>query len=181
MNTADLKQCIAQGENATTEFKESFNQETIETTAAFANASGGTILIGISDSGKISGITIGRETLRNWSNRISQAAEPRVVLEIGTVDVEGKSVLWIRVEACRIKPVSVKGICYKSVGNSIRVMSPQEIAQMHLESVGQTWDQLLVTRAGIDDIDKKKVEWYLPRRETIRNVSKPQNMSMACF
>ena len=28
---------------------------------------------------------------------------------------------------------------------------------------------------------KKKVEWYLTRRETIRNVSKPQDMSMAAF
>jgi len=60
-------------------------------------------------------------------------------------------------------------------------MSPQEIAQMHLNATGQTWDQLLVTRAGIDDIDEKKVEWYLTRRETIRNVSKPQDMNMAAF
>ena len=60
-------------------------------------------------------------------------------------------------------------------------MSPQEIAQMHLNATGQTWDQFLVTRAGIDDIDRKKVEWYLTRRETIRNVSKPQDMSMAAF
>ena len=181
METADLKQRIAQGENTTTEFKENFDQEAIETAAAFANTDGGIILIGVSDSGEIRGITIGKKTLRNWSNRIAQATEPRVVLEIGAVDIEGESVLWIRVEACRIKPVSVKGICYKRVGNSNRVMSPQEIAQMHLKSVGQTWDQLLVTRAGIDDIDKKKVEWYLTRRETIRNVSKPQDMSMAAF
>ena len=107
METIDLKQRITHGENTTTEFKGNFDQETIETAAAFANTDGGIILIGVSDSGEIRGITIGKETLRNWSNRIAQATEPRVVLEIGAVDVEGKSVLWIRVEACRIKPVSV--------------------------------------------------------------------------
>ena len=181
METADLKQRITQGENTTTEFKENFDQETIETAAAFANTDGGTIFIGVSDRREINGITIGKETLRNWSNQILQATEPRVVLEIKSVAVEGKSVLLIHTAESPIKPVSVKGICYKRVGNSNRVMSPQEIAQMHLESVGQTWDQLLVTRAGIDDIDKKKVEWYLTRRETIRNVSKPQDMSMAAF
>ena len=77
METAELKQRIAQGENATTEFKENFDQEVIETAAAFANTDGGTILIGVSDSGEIRGITIGKETLRNWSNRLTQATEPR--------------------------------------------------------------------------------------------------------
>ena len=36
METADLKHRIAQGENTTTEFKESFDQEVIETAAAFS-------------------------------------------------------------------------------------------------------------------------------------------------
>ena len=173
METADLKQRIAQGENTTTEFKENFDQEAIETAAAFANTEGGTILIGVSDRREINGITVGKETLRNWSNRISQATEPRVTPKIQQVDIEEKSVLLIHIAESSIKPISVKGRCYKRVGNSNRVMSPQEIAQMHLNATGQTWDQLLVTSAGIDDIDEKKVEWYLTRRETIRNVSKP--------
>ena len=181
METADLKQRITQGENTTTEFKENFDQEVIETTVAFANTHGGVILIGVSDKGEIRGITIGKETLRDVSNRISQATEPRVVLEIESVDMEGKSVLLIRIAECRIKPISVKGVCYRRVGNSNRVMSPQEIAQMHLNTVGQSWDQLLVTSAGIDDIADKKVEWYLTRRETTRNVAKPQDMSLTAL
>ena len=181
MEIADLKQRTTQGENATTEFKENFDQETIETAAAFANSNGGVILIGVSDTGEIQGITIGKETLRNWSNRIAQATEPRVVLEIESVDIGGKSVLLIRISESSLKPVSVKGVCYKRVGNSNRVMSPQEIAQMHLRTTGQSWDQLLVTHAGIDDIDQKKVEWYLTRREMTRNVAKPQDMSQTAL
>ena len=181
METVDLKQRITQGENTTTEFKENFNQEVIETAAAFTNTEGGTILIGVSDRREISGITVGKETLKDISNRIAQATEPRVTPEIQQVDIKEKSVLLIHIAESSIKPVSVKGRCYKRVGNSNRVMSPQEIAQMHLNATGQTWDQLLVTSAGIDDIDEKKVEWYLTRRETIRNVSKPQDMSMAAF
>ena len=181
MEIADLEQRIAQGENATTEFKENFDQEVIETAAAFANTDGGTVLIGVTDRREIRGITIGKETLSNFSNRIAQATEPRVTLEIRPVDIEGKSVLLIRIAASALKPISVKGVCYRRVGNSNRVMSPQEIARMHLNATGQTWDGLLVTRASMDDIDEKKVEWYLNRRETIRNVSKPQDMSIAAF
>ena len=181
MEIANLKQRITQSENTTTEFKENFDQEVIETTVAFANTNGGVILIGVSDQREIRGITVGKETLRDVSNRISQATEPRVVLEIESVDMEGKLVLLIRIAECRIKPISVKGVCYRRVGNSNRVMSPQEIAQMHLNTVGQSWDQLLVTSAGIDDIADKKVEWYLTRRETTRNVAKPQDMSLTAL
>ena len=124
METANLKQHIAQGENATTEFKENFDQEVIETAAAFANTHGGTILIGVSDGREISGITIGKETLRDVSNRIAQATEPRVIIEVESVDVEEKSVLVVHIAESSIKPVSVRGRCYKRVGNSNRVMSP---------------------------------------------------------
>ncbi len=181
METAAIIQRITQGENATTEFKENFDQEAIETAAAFANTDGGTVLIGVTDRREIRGITIGKENLRNFSNRIAQATEPRVTLEIRPVDIKGKSVLLIRIAESDLKPVAVKGVCYKRVGNSNRVMSPQEIARMHLNATGQTWDGLLVTRAGMDDIDDEKVEWYLTRRETIRNVSKPQGMSMTAL
>ena len=181
METVDLKQRITHGENTTTEFKENFDQEVIETAVAFANTNGGIILIGVSDNGEIRGITIGKETLRNWSNRIAQATEPRVTPEMQPVDIEEKSVLLIRIAESSLRPVSVKGVCYKRVGNSNRVMSPQEIAQMHLNATGQSWDQLFVTRAGIDDIDEKKVEWYLTRRETIRNVAKPQDMRLTAL
>ena len=181
MEITDLKQRIAQGENATTEFKENFDQEVIETAAAFANTDGGTVLIGVTDRRDISGITIGKETLRDISNRISQTTEPRVSLEVESVDIEEKSVLLVHIAEASIKPVSVRGRCYKRVGNSNRVITPQEIAQMHLNTTGQTWDGLLVTRAGMDDIDEQKVQWYLTRREEIRNVSKPQGMSMAAL
>ena len=160
MEIADLKQRIAQGENATTEFKENFDQEAIETAAAFANTNGGVIFIRVSDRREIRGVTIGRETLRDVSNRISQATEPRVIVDVESIEVAKKSVLVVHIAEASIKPVSVKGRCYKRVGNSNRVMSPQEIAEMHLNATGQSWDQLLVTRAGIDDIKKKKVEGH---------------------
>ena len=45
METSDFKQRITQGENTTTEFKENFDQEVIETAAAFANTDGALSLL----------------------------------------------------------------------------------------------------------------------------------------
>jgi len=59
---------IAQGESQTREFKASFQEETLETIGAFANAQGGEIVIGISPDGVISGIAVGKKSLEDWAN-----------------------------------------------------------------------------------------------------------------
>lgn len=53
---------ISGGELETVEFKTSFDRETIETLVAFANARGGTVLIGVADDGSVRGTTLGKET-----------------------------------------------------------------------------------------------------------------------
>ncbi|MCL0074431.1 putative DNA binding domain-containing protein, partial [Dehalococcoidia bacterium] len=137
-----LEKLLASGETETLEFKESFDKETVETAGAFANTKGGTILIGITDINKVKGVQVGRETLGNWANRISQGTEPRVIPEIEVTEIAGKSIVIIWIKEFPIKPVSVKGKYFRRIGNSNRIMNMQEIAQMHFHSVGMSWDKL---------------------------------------
>lgn len=157
----NLQKLTKKGESNILEFKENFDKETIETAGAFANTKGGTILIGISDRGKIKGLSLGKETLRKWANQISQSTEPSIIPEIGIEEVDDKRVVCICIAEFPIKPVSVKGRYFKRVGNSNRVMSSQEIAQMHLYSTGMSWDALLPKDANIDDIDVGKIKKYV--------------------
>ena len=48
--TNEILSVINAGETGTTEFKNTFQKEVIETVVAFANAKGGQILIGVSDA-----------------------------------------------------------------------------------------------------------------------------------
>lgn len=54
---------IKKGESETIEFKRQFDRETTETLVAFANTRGGKVLVGITDSGRIVGITAGKEII----------------------------------------------------------------------------------------------------------------------
>jgi ATP-dependent DNA helicase RecG len=72
----ELLHIIAQGENEQTEFKQSFNRQTIETLVTFANNKGGTIVIGMSDSGAITGTEITPESIQNWQNEIKLKTQP---------------------------------------------------------------------------------------------------------
>jgi len=163
MNEKELRRLVTSGETETLEFKGNFDRETIETVGALANTKGGTILIGISDANEIKGVQVGRETLKGWANQISQSTEPRVIPEIGLMEIDGKSVVIIEIKEFPIKPVSVKGKYFRRVGNSNRVMPMQEIAQMHFHSTGMSWDKLPARDATIEDIDAGKVKRYIEK------------------
>ena len=161
VRSEDLKKLLEGGESETVEFKASFDKEILETSAAFANTKGGVILIGVSDRGDIKGVQIGKETLKDWANQISQSTDPRIIPEIELGETDRKSLAAIWIKEFPIKPVSVKGRCFRRVGNSNRVMQTHEIAEMHFQSTGMSWDKLPAMDASLGDIDLEKVKRYI--------------------
>jgi len=79
MNLPDL---IKTGESETVEFKEKFDERAIESSVTFANTKGGIIFIGVSDKNNIKGIKIGKKTLNQWTNQISQSTDPHIIPEL---------------------------------------------------------------------------------------------------
>ena len=178
LKRTDLRKLIKDGETETVEFKVSFDKETLETAVAFTNTRGGVILIGVSDKGDLKGIQIGKETLKDWANQISQATEPRIIPEIESEEINRKKVAVIRIKEFPIKPVSVKGRCFRRVKNSNRVMQPHEIGEMHFQSTGMSWDKLPLTNVSLDDIDTEKIKKYIEStkeagRRKISSTEKP--------
>jgi ATP-dependent DNA helicase RecG len=157
----NIGKILSFGESVTVEFKEGFDREVIETVTAFSNTRGGVIFIGVNDKGEVKGLSIGRETLKGWANQISQATEPTVIPEVDTEELNGKTIVLVRVQEFPLKPVATRGRCFRRVSNSNRQMSPQEIAQMHLHATGSSWDALPATDATIEDIDVEKVNKYI--------------------
>ena len=166
MNLPDL---IKTGESNTVEFKEKFDEQTIESAVAFANTKGDIIFIGVSDKNNIKGIKVGKETLNQWTNQISQSTDPRIIPELEKIKVDGKTVIAVKIKENPIKPISKKGRCLKRVDSSNRAMSAQEVAQMHLHSTGMSWDKYPVKDASFEDIDIDNVNRYIRKaRETGR-------------
>ena len=156
-----IKELIKSGESETLEFKEKFDDRTVESAVAFANAKGGMILIGVSDKGNVTGVDIGKETLAKWANQVSDKTEPQLIPEIEVLEFEGKKVVAVKVPEYPIKPVSVRGRCFKRVNNSNRSMNAQEIAEMHLQSTGMSWDRFPAAGKSLEDLDLEKVRRYI--------------------
>ncbi|MBM4045188.1 MAG: transcriptional regulator [Planctomycetes bacterium] len=153
-----LRRLLTEGESETLEFKESMDDEAAETIAAFANAAGGTLLIGVADDGSVRGTMLGKETVREWTNRIAQAAH--VHPQISRLSYEGKTVVAVHVPGSSVKPIPCRGRYFKRVGKSNRQMSDDDLTRAVLEKVGMTWDQVAEPRATMKDLDPEQLRRF---------------------
>ncbi len=158
-----IETIIAQGESETMEFKTSFNQDVIETAAAFANTRGGRVVIGVSNAGAPLRASFSQEALRDAVNRIANATEPSVIPDAEKVSLPGGEVMVLTIPEYPLKPIAVRGRCFKRSGSTTRQMTPAEIAEVHLQCTGQSADALLIEGKTVQDLDMDQVRLYMTR------------------
>lgn len=157
---SELKALIAEGESETLEFKPKFDIEATKSLGAMANARGGYVLVGVLDDGTVKGTSVGKETLKTWGNDVSNASEPTLIPEISLIETGEKKVVVLFVKEFPIKPLAIKGRCYRRVGPSNRQMTPAEITELHMHSMGTTWDTVVSPGKALNDIDLERVKQY---------------------
>lgn len=110
MTRQDLKNLIATGESAFLEFKHKVAspEKIAREIAAFANAHGGTILIGVGDNGEL----VGTESYMEeefWLNQAADLCIPRLNIHMELLNIGSKDVIIVEVPEAESKPVFVKG------------------------------------------------------------------------
>lgn len=172
--TSELAQLLRAGESETVEFKQSTGEtrEIVETIGAFANTRGGTILVGVTNTGEIRGVTVGKGTLEALTNTIHQQTDPKVFPSLTLVDVYGKTVLILQVDGSPIRPVLVQGRGWKRVGRSNHVLSSNELTRLFFDSERMSWDAGPVPEATMDDMDSSVL------RQFVHQVRRERNMAL---
>ena len=158
-----IHELLALGESQTLEFKTSFDRETIETLVAFANAQGGTVLVGVADGGAVRGITLGKETLNDWLGQIRAATSPVLIPDIDAHHLEGKRIVAIRVAEYPIKPINTRGRYFKRVASSNHQLNLSEINDLYMQSLQLSWDAYVAPRHSLDDLDVAKIETFIAK------------------
>lgn len=168
---------LKSGESETVEFKKSFNDESLETVGAFANARGGFLLLGIQDSGKICGFQIGKKTLEDIANRIQDATDPRLQPSISNYLIENKNVLIIEVTPSTGAPTSVRGRYFRRVGRTNQRMSHEEIMQRLIAQSGSSWDSHIENKATLSDLNTEQIKQFLDIVREKRRLPIPERAS----
>ena len=163
----NLKKIISQGESETVEFKKSPSEskEIIKTISAFANTKGGTIFTGVSNSGKVLSVEIGKDTIERLVNQITQNTDPKIHPRITVEKIDEKQIIIIKVKESSDHLVLAFGRPYRRVGKSTLQMSKDEYERSILEKHKDKlyFDSQICEEATLADIDNIKVKRFLGR------------------
>lgn len=114
MNAIELQSIISSGEGYNAEFKVSFPskiKEVTEEICAFANAAGGTLLIGVDDKNKVQGVSFDNAKRSALQNSIGEISPP-LNCEFYTSEIEGKQIVVIEIPSGDSKPCVFSGAIY---------------------------------------------------------------------
>jgi ATP-dependent DNA helicase RecG len=178
MRELTVKQALAflrRGESDTVEFKKGFDRETIETLSAFANTRGGRVFVGVSDSGRVSGIEVGKETLQNWINQVKLSTANALIPDVALFTVDAKSIVVLSVSEYPIKPVACKGRYFKRVNNANHQMTVSEVVNEHLKTINTSWDCTIDELHSEADLSFDKVQAFIDQVTRVREIQIPED------
>ena len=158
-----IEQLLNQGENSGIEFKmPDVRPEVIaKEMVAFANASGGTILIGVADDGALMGIDT-HKNYEEWSMNIARNnVIPPINIEYSKVDVKGKTVVALEIPKGKDKPYQTNDFKYLiRVGSTNRVANSSELMRLFQEAGVYHFDQTGVVKTSISDMNFTRLDNY---------------------
>lgn len=144
----DIQEIISLPEGKTLEFKQDLSsmKPILKTLIAFANAAGGTLLIGRDNNGKIVGVDDIFDAEEKLANAIADSIHPPLMPEIETTSLEGKALIVIRLVYWRgpfyLKDQGPEEGVYVRLGSTNRVAGPELIGELKRSISNTSFDQL---------------------------------------
>ncbi len=168
-----IKELTYRGESQSLEFKESLKlkDEIGETVSAFSNSDGGIVVVGVSDSGRVLGVDIGKNTLEELANYIKRNTDPQIFPSVKIQEVGGNKVVMIEVKEGAEKPVFFKNHAYKRVGKTNQMISSSELRKLAKEGGGRVyWDGRVCEAVGPEDVEAAVVKRFLGKARSERRL-----------
>ncbi|GAB6283976.1 MAG: helix-turn-helix domain-containing protein [Methanoregula sp.] len=153
----NLTALIQQGESENVEFKEQWNDHTLEAIASFVNTSGGTLLVGVRDNGTVIGWTGDDRAQQVIINQIVEIL--RVQPAISIQKEQGKPVLVIKVKSGTTL-ATCRGRYFQRVGNTTREIPAEQLGRYFITKLGIQWDSI-TDNYTLPQIDPAAIQRFL--------------------
>jgi ATP-dependent DNA helicase RecG len=171
MEPIDLVRLIEKGEDSYTQFKKAQDVRNATSLAAemvaFANAEGGTILIGVDDEGTITGLS--QEDVRRLNNLVSNVASENVRPPVNplaeNVATEQGLVMVVSIRKGLSKPYADnQGVFWMKSGANKRPVTSREEIQRMLQEAGLVHaDEVPIDGTTLDALDDRHFEDFFRR------------------
>jgi len=151
-------------ETQNVEYKESWRDEYLKWLCGFANAQGGTMYIGVNDSGSIVGVKNIQRLLEDIPNKIQSGLG--IVADVNKHTKDGVEYLEIKVEPSTF-PISYHGEFHYRSGATKQQLTGIALSQFIMRKTGVRWEDVIVEDITVDDLDEESLKIF--RREALRS------------
>lgn len=168
MTLMELLERISRGENLHTEFKEAdvHSDDIAAELVAFANTDGGQLIFGVTDDGRIVGVADPDRLAQRVDQIAYQNCEPPITVVQETVrDEAGRTVLVVNVLKGDQRPYQTKhrGDFFIRTSSGRRRASRQELLRLFQASESLYYDETVVLRARLSDLDLQRFRQFFAR------------------
>ena len=161
-------------ESQNIEWKESWRDEYLKWICGFANAEGGTLVIGRDDAGKVVGLPDAKRLLEELPNKIRDVLG--VMADVRLRRKGGKEWLEIAVDPCP-SPISYKGQYHYRSGSTKQELKGTALEQFLLKKRGRTWDAVPVPGVAEARLDRPTFKHF---REMARASGRMDAAALRC-
>lgn len=161
-NLEDIKHLIVQKESEQIEFKETTGQleRGMETLCAFLNGTGGVVLFGVTDKGKIIGQDLSDKTKRDIVEAIRRI-EPLTVIKISYTAIPDTNRYVIALHAdpqLTARPFVYKGRAYHRMESVTSIMPQEKYNRLLLQRGGKYgWEAIINENLKIENLDSNVI------------------------
>ena len=170
-----LEAYLKQGEGKTLEFKENANPQSkiVATAIAFANTSGGRIIIGVDDKTHyVMGVNNPHSVAESLANLLHDTIEPRLIPNIEVIPFRNTHVVVIEIYPSQLRPHFEKSkgklkSAYVRIGSTTRIAGEEILLAIERSARKASFDKELCSKATEADLDVLYIQEILGRRKPI--------------
>ncbi|QHW00257.1 ATP-binding protein [Spirosoma endbachense] len=144
-------------ENQFIEYKESWRDEYLKWIAGFANAQGGTLLIGVNDKGQVVGLDNAKRLLEDLPNKIQNALG--IIADVNLREQAGQAYIEIVTQPYEM-PVAYHGEYHLRSGSTKQVLKGNALQQFLLKRLGKTFDDVVEPNVRLEDLDPEAIQAF---------------------
>ncbi len=139
------------------EWKASWRDEYLRWISGFANAQGGTLIIGKNDKGKVIGVANAQKLLEYIPNKIKDILG--IIVDVNLRVEQGRELIEIVVEPYPY-PVSYKDEYHYRSGSTKQELKGAALDRFLLRKQGKTWDGVPVPRVSLSDFKEEAFQIF---------------------
>jgi ATP-dependent DNA helicase RecG len=133
------------------EYKSSWRDEYLKWICGFANAQGGTIILGINDDKTVIGVENAKKLLEDIPNKVQSVLG--IMTDVNLDEHEDGDILEIITEPYPY-PVNYRGRYYYRSGSTMKELKGAALDKFLLGKQGKRWDGVPVPKLTINDLDE---------------------------